>query len=133
MQIKLEYKYSKEVRGIAIIIHRRPNDRFARCNTHLTKVFFSAFSASQPFASSKGRRVDKSKSVLLPILLFFRQLKQKVVPPLVHHAPKCTVRSFGAYLSVVMIEPTNTYGAGKCLYILAAGDLVDDDGFLVGF
>jgi hypothetical protein len=133
MQNKLAYKYSKEVRGIAIIIHRRPNDRFAQCNTHLTKTFLSAFPASRPFASSKGRRVDVSTSVLSPILLLFRQLKQKVVPPLVHHTSKRTVRRFGAYLSVVMIESTNTYGAGKCIYILAAGDLVNDDRFFVGF
>lgn len=54
-----------------------------------------------------------------------------MVPPLIHHTPKRTVRRFGAYLSVDMTESTSTNGAGKCVYILAAGHLVNDDSFLV--
>lgn len=55
-----------------------------------------------------------------------------MVPPLIHHTPKRTVRRFGAYLSVDMTESTSTNGAGKCVYILTTGDLVNDDSFLVG-
>jgi len=122
-----------EGRGITVIIHRRPKPPFAPCNTHLTETFLSVFAAPQAFESSKGRHVNVSESILLPILLLLGQLKQEVMPPLVHHTSKCTVRRFGAYLSVDMIESTRTDGAGKCVHILAAGNLINDDSFLVWF